>query len=335
MKRTGQLFDLILEYDNICLAVHKAARGKRDRKEAQAWLTDCNNKVQRMIEQLGSGKFSFGHYHQFRVYDPKERLITAPSFEERIVHHAIMNIVEPHLERWLISDTYACRLKKGRLRCLARAREFASTNAWFVKLDVRKYFDSISHCKLLELWQRKFKDTRLFHLFQRIIAAYQSGPGTGLPIGSLTSQHLANYYLSWLDRFVKEHLQVAGYVRYMDDMALWVADPAQARAVIQGVIEFLETELHLVPKVSPYANRTLHGMDFLGCRVYRSHVKLNRVSRVRIRRKWLKLNQDFQAGNLSESDFQHQATALTAFSRADGVSSWHFRQSLLQSEIGK
>ena len=92
------------------------------------------------------------------IFDPKERLITAPCFEERVVHHAIMNVVEPHLDRWLIDDTFACRKGKGRIVCLLRAQYSPSEHPWFLKLDIRKYFDSISHDRLLALWQRRFKD---------------------------------------------------------------------------------------------------------------------------------------------------------------------------------
>ena len=202
------MFENILSYDNMRAAAHQALKGKRHRPEAREWVAKLDINLGRITEQLRAGTFPFGRFHQFVIFDPKERLITAPCFEERIVHHAIMNVVEPHLERWLIDDTFACRKGMGRIECLLRARQFARAHPWFLKLDIRKYFDSIGHDRLLALWQRRFKDSRLLALMSAIVKCYRGEVGRGLPIGSLTSQHLANFYLGWFDRFVKEHLRI-------------------------------------------------------------------------------------------------------------------------------
>ena len=146
-----------------------------------------------------------------------------------------MNIVEPHLERWLIDDTFACRGGKGRVRCLQRTQQFARQHSRFFRLDISKYFDSISHDRLLGLWQRRFKDKKLLEVMSAIVTGYRRDLGKGLPIGSLTSQHLANFYLGWFDRFVKEKLRIRGYVRYMDDVAIWLPDTAAAKGIEESV----------------------------------------------------------------------------------------------------
>ena len=257
-------------------------------------------------------------------------MITAPCFRERVLHHAIMNVCEPVFERRLIADTFACRRGKGRLAALDRARHFARGWAFFLKLDVRKYFDSIAHSILVDRLERLFKDQHLLALLRRIIAGYETTPGCGLPIGSLTSQHFANFYLDEFDRFVKEGLRVEGYVRYMDDCALW----AENRAILRVHL----ADLGRVPgvgtldlKAGPYINRTAHGMDFLGCRIFPGHMTLNRRSRVRFRRTLHGLERDHVAGRIDEPDLQRRATALVAFARADGVSSWRFRRAVIDS----
>ncbi len=138
-----------------------------------------------------------------------------------MLHHALTLVCEPVFERLLIADTFACRRGKGREAAVERAKQFARRYPWFLKLDIRKYFNSIDHERLLWLLGRKFKDRRLLDLFGRIIASYEVTPGRGVPIGSLTSQHFANFYLAGLDRFVKEGLRAGGYVRYMDDFVVW------------------------------------------------------------------------------------------------------------------
>lgn len=152
----------------------------------------------------------------------------------------------------------------------------------------------------------------------------------GLPIGSLTSQHFANFYLGAFDRFVKEQLRVPGYVRYMDDMVLWGDSSAELTSHLAACREFLTGELRLEPKPAPYINRTRHGMDFLGCRIFRTHVTLNRRSRVRFRRRLGALESDWLAGRIDERELQHRGTALVAFTTAGPVSSWRFRRRVLQ-----
>ncbi len=331
MKRVGRLFESVLAYENMREAVHQALRGKRDRREARDWTSSLDANLERVVAQLSAGTFPFGRFHQFVIFDPKERVITAPCFEERVIHHAIMNVVEPYLDRWLIDDTFACRKGKGRLKCLLRAREFAGQQPWFLKLDIRKYFDSIGHDRLLGLWERRFKDARLLALMSAIVRCYRTDLGKGLPIGSLTSQHLANFYLGWFDRFVKECLCIRGYVRYMDDIVIWLPDSSSAQRTKLVVSEFLSGVLDLQPKAAPYANRTVHGMDFLGCRVFPSHMVPNRRSRVRFRRKWQALLDAHGRQELSEREFQARATALVSFISAEGVASFRFRKRTLFS----
>ena len=187
MKRAGNLFERIAERDNLRSAVHKALRGKRDRPEAIEFRAALDRRLTDMAEQLRAGTYPVGVYRQFVIHDPKERIITAPCFAERVVHHAIMNVCEPEFDRWLIGDTFACRTGKGRMAALLRARHFAGRQAFFLRLDIRKYFDSIPHDELLARLERRFKDGRLLALFARSVRSFRSELGHGVPIGSLTS----------------------------------------------------------------------------------------------------------------------------------------------------
>ncbi len=137
-----------------------------------------------------------------------------------------MNLCEPIFERRSIYDSYACRKGKGRLAAIDRAREFCRRNRFFLKMDIRRYFDSVNHEVLRSLLRRMFKDERLLQLFKQIIESYETTPGTGIPIGNLTSQHFANSYLGSLDRFIKEELRCRHFVRYMDDFVVWSDDRA-------------------------------------------------------------------------------------------------------------
>lgn len=331
MKRTGNLFESILDRENLRSAVHKSLKGKRARDDARAWMANLDANLERIAEQLRIATFPVGRAHQFVIHDPKERIITAPCFEERVVHHAIMNICEPHLDRWLIPDTYACRMGKGRVRCLLRARQYAARYGWFLKMDIRKYFDSVPHGRLLELWAKRFKDKPLFDLLSSILNGYRGQSGRGLPIGSLTSQHLANFYLGWFDRFAKETLRMPGYVRYMDDIAMWTDDAAALKTAESESRRFLGAVLGLEIKPEPYHNRTRHGMDLLGCRVFDNRMTLNRRSRIRFRHQWKELEMQYTTGQIAEMELQSRMTSLVAFTQTAGVSAWQFRQHVIGS----
>ena len=323
-KRVGLLFERIIEPDNLRLALRKALRGKRSKTDAIAFAVDA------LGDDLQTGRMDFSEYHQFPIRDPKERWITAPSFRLRVAHHAIINVCEPVFERHLIPDSFACRVGKGRLKALERAREFAGRRAFFLKMDIRKYFNSISHTVLIKQLERRFKDKRLLDLFWRIIESYGGRHGRGLPIGSLTSQHFANLHLSDLDRLIKERLRAFGYVRYMDDFVVWGNSSAQLRDALNAIRMYLGEELKLALRPEPYINRSAHGMDFLGCRVYPWGLKLNRASRTRFGRKLTVLERSYLAGRIDEAELQQRGTALTAFTTTPGLASWRCRQAVLK-----
>lgn len=329
MRRAANLFDRIHEPENLRLAFHKAARSRPGQAVVRQFAAGLDDRISKMAKAISEGKFPVGRFHQFLIRDPKERVITAPDFDERVLHHAIMNVCEPILDRWLIDDTFACRNGKGREAAILRAQHFTRNSAWCLKLDVRKYFDSISHERLLYLLESRFKDERLLQLLNRIIGAYRGEIGVGVPIGSLTSQHFANFYLGWLDRFVKETLRVHGYVRYMDDMVFWHSSRA-ALVEIHGRCQELAT-VKLGLEFKPSAvQRTGVGVAFLGCRIWPTHVELNSRSKRRWRRRVRVLERAERLGLISESNLQQRLAALTAFSQAAGVKSWQFRKSVLQ-----
>lgn len=332
MRRATKLFDRIPEWDNLRLAFHQAARGRRGQHQVRQFASDMDFRLTVMAEGLHAGTFPVGRFQQFLIRDPKERVITAPCFDERVLHHAIMNVCEPVMDRWLIDDTFACRVGKGREAAVQRAHYFCHAAGWFLKLDVRKYFDSVSHQILFGLLQRRFKDRRLLELLDRIIKSYRGQLRVGLPIGSLTSQHFANFYLGWLDRFVKETLRVRRYARYMDDMVLWHPSRDALREIHSRCCAFAATQLALEFKPAEM-RRTAGGVPFLGCRVFPSHVELSRRSKTRWRRRVVLLERAERLGLLSESELQQRLTSITAFAQAAGVKSWRFRQAVLKQRL--
>ena len=173
MKRIGGLLESIADLENLRLAFAKACRGKRDHAVTLQFSQELDKQLDNMRRCILSEQHCVGKFHQFVVHDPKMRIITAPCFEERVLHHAIMNVCEPIFERRLIDDTFACRQGRGRIAALHRVQTFARGSAASLKLDVRKYFDSIPHDRLKLQLRRVIKDQAVLRLFDLIINAYR------------------------------------------------------------------------------------------------------------------------------------------------------------------
>ena len=319
--------EMIVAPENLCLAYWRAAKGKRAKADCRQFSQRLDEELETLRTDLVSGKVHVGDYRYFTIRDPKQRRICAASFRERVMHHALMNVCEPVFERAAIFDSYACRKAKGRLAAIERAYGYARTHRWFLKMDVRKYFDSIEQSILLSLLGRKFKDPALLRLFGSIISSYETAPGKGLPIGNLTSQHFANFYLGGLDRFVKEELRRRAYVRYMDDCVVWGDGPEELKVIRDGVREYLAVELKLELKANPVINRTAVGMDFLGYRIFPQTVRLARRSKVRFARKFRRYEQAYLRGQWTELHLQQRVQALLAFVMP--ADTWAFRKHVL------
>jgi hypothetical protein len=312
MRRAGGLYERIADMDTLRLAFAKARRGKQDRAAVQAFAQDLDANLGRLRADLLAERVALRGYRMFDIRDPKPRRIAAPAFADRVLHHAILHVLEPELERIAIHDSYACSKDKGTHRALARTQQHCRRHAWYLQLDIRKYFDSIDHAVLRRLLARRLKDVPLLRLLGQIVDSYATASGKGLPIGSLTSQHLANFYLAPLDHFVQEELRLGAYVRYMDDFVVFGAERGQlvaARARIEG---FLRDRLALQLKSQGSLDQTRHGIAYLGMLVRGSHVRLMGKSKRRVRAKLLRLVAAHREGEVAAPELAVRATALLA-----------------------
>ena len=233
MKRSRIKLSDIADWRNLSAAFFEAARGKRTRNDVAAFAANLENELARMRRDILSGEIAVEKFRSFRIFDPKPRLIQAPEFRERVLHHAIMAQIGPVLDRALVFDSYACRPGKGPIAAVKRARLNAQRNPWFCQIDIRAYFANIDHDVLMCMLERRFKNKGLCELLSRIVASAPAAPGRGLPIGALTSQYFANHYLAGADRLIVEHSEARAYVRYMDDLVWW----SESRNAVRGALE--------------------------------------------------------------------------------------------------
>lgn len=279
MPRThGDLWSDIVDWENILRAYYQARRKKRYNPEVLQFEERLEENITNIQNHLIWKSWQPGCWREFWVYDPKSRLIQAPPFEDRVVHHALVDVIEPYFERKMISGSYACRRGKGPHYAAARVQRqlrIARRNwgrVYVLQADISKYFPNVGHFRLLQILARTIKDRNALWLCERIIQ--QSGYDTcGIPVGALTSQLFANVYLDQLDHKIKEDWGVKHYVRYMDDFVILGKSKAELRELLAGIANYLAADLGLAlnPKTKIYpASSSM--VDFAGYRICATHI---------------------------------------------------------------
>jgi len=313
MKSYGELLEWIVAPENLEAAVDLAARGKRDRGPVQCFLAARGGNLARLREELCTGAYRPRPYTQFSILDPKPRQISCADFRDRVVHHAISAVIAPLIDRRLIADNYACRVGKGSHRALQRARQLAQRHGWFLKTDIRRFYDSVDHHILLNKLAALCREPAVQRLLTVIVLHPIPGQvtGKGLPIGNLTSQWFANFYLDELDHWVKEVWRVPGYVRYMDDQAFWANSKEALFALAADLRVFLDERLRLALReertvIAPVSE----GMPFLGWRVYPGMLRQQGRRLHRQRRLLRQREEEFQRGEISAEKLQDCVRAL-------------------------
>lgn len=322
MKRIGHLLPAIAERGNLALAFWKAAKGRRQSALVRRFAADLDRQLAALGEEIRDGSVPVDRYVRFVVFDPKERVIHAAPFRQRVLHHAIMNLCGQIFERGAIDQSYACRLGMGNTAALAQARRCSRAGGWFLKMDVRRFFDSVDHGILKARFRRLFRDPGLLRLLDRIVDGYSTVDGKGLPIGALTSQYFANFYLDAFDRFVKEHLRCRHYVRFMDDFALWHDSRTRLEEWRDAVTDWLWNRLRLEIKPGTRLLPTSEGMPFLGFRVLPARLLLGRRARRRFAARLVALETAWQRGEIGDEALQRRAGALVAFTQQADCLAW-------------
>lgn len=312
MKRVGGLFEQFCHWDNLQAAYRKARRGSRQNIESLAFFHRLEQELFQLQDEITALRWQPQPYRYFDIFDPKHRTISVAAFRDRVVHHALVGVLEPVYERRFISDSYATRKGKGVHLAVLRAQKFLQQSEWFFKSDVEKYFDSIRHDILLGQLERTIKDQRLLQIAERIVRN-GGGSGCGLPIGNLTSQFFANVYLNSFDHFVKQELRVRQYVRYMDDFVLFSPDKEFLKSLREPIEHFLKEKLALQLKPSAtYFNSALNGLSFLGCRVFPSVIRLRPENLQRILGRVRQREHAYRIGELAEATFQQSMNSYWA-----------------------
>lgn len=343
------MWQKLTSLENLFNAYCAASKGKRSKPDVARFEFNLEENIFNLQLELVTGSYQHGSYHSFYIHDPKKRLISAASFKDRVVHHALCNLIEPLYERKFIYDTYANRVGKGTHRALDRCTQYLRRFPYYLQLDLRQYFPSIDHEILINILAEEIRDQKVLALCEEILKSgvgvlhdeYQMiyFPGDdlfalnrprGLPIGNLTSQFWANVYLNKLDHFIKRKLKCPGYIRYVDDMLLFANSKTELHEIWAAVVSFLAGLRLTVHQRQSQPTPAAHGVTFLGFRCFPTHRRLKRVKAVYGRRKikeaWARVGN----GELSFEDFSHRLQSW--INHAQHGDTWGLRQSIL-SEI--
>jgi hypothetical protein len=309
MKRQNCLFDQIIDYGNIRLAFLRAIRGNRSSPAVIRFCQDVDGNLSLIREKLRTLNCGWGNYHSFLITDPKLRSISTAPVEQRIMHHAIMNVLNGIFERPMICHSYACRRGKGTHAAVLYAFRQCRARGHFLKLDVRKYFDSIDHDTLKTMLQRLIKDSRVLVLLRGIIDSYETNPGKGIPIGNLTSQFFANLYLAGLDHFILEMLHPLAYCRYMDDFVLWGAGLPVLQNMFARINTYAGENLRVTLK-QPVYGKTSAGLPFLGFLIKESGIYLLQKSKRRVKNRMTEIDAMLCAGEITGEKAAERARSV-------------------------
>lgn len=309
----------ITSFENLFLAFRKAAKGRRSRSSVAEFELDVDENLLKLKAELEEGSYQPGGYLSFHIHDPKKRLISAAPFRDRVVHHALVNLIEPAFDRKFIYDTYANRKGKGTHKALDRATKFMRRFNYVLPMDIRQYFPSIDHEILLANLFKTIQEPRTKNLCSQIVASGQgvlheeyemvffpddtlfaASRPRGLPIGNLTSQIFANIYLSPLDHFIKRKLKCEGYLRYVDDMLLFANSKKELHLWRKEIVSFL-AKLRLTIHENSAQLRPVHtGVPFLGFQIFPEYRRLKRRKAIHARRRLKALFVQYQAGEIDE-----------------------------------
>ena len=333
------LYPQIYDFAALHAAYRRARLGKRARPDALEFRRNLESNLIQLQNELIWKTYRTGAYRFFLVHEPKQRQVAALPFRDRVLQHALVGVLEPIFEPRFSRDSYACRVGKGTHAGTTRAQQFLRRiqrehgRVFVFKADIAKYFASIHHEALKRILRRHIACPDTLWLVDSIIDS--TGGDCGLPIGNLTSQLFANVYLHQLDRFVKQELREPFYLRYMDDFCVVSPDKAHLHQVRRRVEEFLGEQLGLrlnqKTAIFPVSRDRGRALDFLGFRIYPTHLALRKSSGLRMQRGLRHLARRYHAGRCTLERIQ--ASIASWLGHCRHCRSYHVRRRVMGSVV--
>lgn len=302
VKRTNHLFDQVASFENLYFAWKKARQGTGWNDDTYYFNFHLEHQLFKLQQQIKSETYQPGHYQYFNILDPKPRVIAVAPFVDRVVHHALVQFLMPVFEPTFIDHSYATRVGKGTHCAIEQAQKLVRRYSWYYKMDILHFFENVDHHLMLKFVARKIKDPKVMRLTEKIINNVAGSKG--LPIGNLTSQFFANVYLNSLDHFIKESLQIKGYLRYMDDFVIFADRKQVLIQQHQKIEQQINQQLKLTLKQQAcLLNKSSAGLSFLGMRIFKGLIRVKSENKRRCLKRLKHKEHLFLINKLTEQQF--------------------------------
>jgi len=294
MKRHGNLWNKIIDPDNLYKAYRKARKGKAWQKGILEFEKDIEGNLLRLQKMLCKGEFTTSEYRSKTIYEPKQREIyILPFYPDRIAQHALLQVVAPIWDSLMIHDSYACREGKGMHEASRKTMAYVRNYKYCLKCDIRKFYPSIDHNILMNIVEHKIKCKPTLTLLENIIRSFGGGKNT--PIGNYTSQWFGNLYMNELDQDLKQMHEVKTLIRYCDDFVMFDNSKRELHKLKEHIELYLKEKLDLIfSKWSVFS--VLQGVDFLGYRHFPNKILLRKSTAKRVDKRMLALPSLLKAG---------------------------------------
>ena len=329
MKTWSNLWQPFVSEENFNLAYLSAKKGKARQKQVQRFETNATEQIAKTRQSVINGTFHTSKYQSKTIFEPKKRIIYILPFNpDRIVHHAIVNVLKPYYERYFIADSYACLDGRGQQAAVQRCMELIRRNKYCMEGDIHHFYPSISHDLLFEQYKAKIRDTKFLPILEDNI--YSFGGGKNTPIGNLTSIWHGNFFLTELDIFCKQELKIRDYIRYCDNFWLGGNDKSYLHECRKRIEEFLWEKKRLEYSKANVFN-VKQGIDCLGYRLFDNYILVRKRTVKRMKKKIAALPDRFEAGELTVDELRSILDSIAGW--LSHANAYHLAQKMGLAEI--
>lgn len=319
-KTIKNIYENVLSFESLLEAHLKARRGKREKKKVILFELRMEEELLDLEYQLKHGTYEPLPYHEFKIYEPKERVIMASEYRDRVVQQwYVSNFIEPYFVPQFISTSYACIKERGMHKAsrdvqLAMRKAKQKWNEYYIlKMDITKYFQNIDKRVLWDILKRKMKDRKLLWLTRKILLSTEGM--VGLPLGNYTSQMFANIYLNELDQYAKQKLRCKYYYRYMDDMIILAENKEMAKHYLKIIEEFLKERLKLTLNSKTKIFKDSQGVNFCGYQINENRMKIRHTSKCRMKRKLKRYTRLLKSGKMELPEIQKSIAGWLGYAK--------------------
>lgn len=334
-KTIRNVYDEAVSFDKIIMAHKKARRGKREKKEVIIFELNLESEILRLEEELKHGRYKPGQYKTFKIYEPKERIIMASSYTDRVVHQwYVENFIKPYFVPQFITTSYAGIENRGMHKAskdvqkAIRVAKKKWDEYYILKMDVTKYFQNIDKRILWDILKRKIKDRKLLWLTRTILLSTEGMKG--LPLGNYTSQMFANIYLNELDQYAKHQLKCKFYFRFMDDIVILCRNKLVAQNNLDELSKFISKNLKLTFNSKTRIFKNIQGVNFCGYKINEYRLKIRNTSKYRMKRKLKSYTEKLKNGEITLPEIQRSIAGWLGYVKH--ADSYNLRKSMFYIE---